>query len=296
MWQALKTIGKTHRKKLLIAFSLVGLENLLLLTYPILGGFAVNAVMQGNVWQALTYALFVFAIWLVGSARRSVDTRVFTRIYSEIVVPIIIKQRAQGQSPSKISARVELSREFVDFFEMHLPIAITSIFSIVGASLMLLILEFWSGLLSVFVLLFFTLLLPYFTRISSRLYLALNNRLERDVDVISHSSEAKLRQHYGLVAHLRILISNREAFGYLCNGIASSILFGFTFVWMAIHGYGSAGHIYSVTTYLWMFAMSLDDVPRLVESYSNLKDIAKRVEISEDNGLKSDQNLSNKDA
>lgn len=296
MWQALKTIGKVHRKKLLLAFSLVGLENLLLLTYPILGGFAVNAVMQGKVWQALTYALFVFAFWLVGSARRSIDTRVFARIYSEIVVPIIINQRAQGQSPSKISARVKLSREFVDFFEMHLPTAITSIFSIMGASLMLLILEFWTGLLSVCILLIFTLLLPYFTRISSRLYLALNNRLERDVDVISQSSETKLRQHYSLVAHLRILISNREAFGYLCNGIASSLLFGFAFVWMTMNGYGSAGHIYSVTTYLWMFAMSLDDVPRLVESYSNLKDIAKRVEISEESGFKNEQNVSNKEA
>ncbi|MDD5395396.1 MAG: ABC transporter six-transmembrane domain-containing protein [Thiothrix sp.] len=281
MWQALKTIGNAHQKKLLMAFSLVGLENLLMLTYPMLGGFAVNAVMLGNVWQALTYAFFVLAMWLVGSARRSVDTRVFTRIYSEIVVPIIIKQRAQGQSPSKISARVALSREFVDFFETHLPTAVTSIFSIIGASLMLLILEFWSGLLSVVILLFFTLLLPSFTRISGRLYLKLNNRLERDVDVISQSSEEKLHQHYEWVAHLRVLISNREAFGYFCNGVASSILFGFTFVWMAMNGYGSAGHIYSVTTYLWMFAMSLDDVPHLVESYSNLKDVAKRVEVGD---------------
>ena len=45
MWQALKTIGNAHQKKLLMAFSLVGLENLLMLTYPMLGGFAVNAVM-----------------------------------------------------------------------------------------------------------------------------------------------------------------------------------------------------------------------------------------------------------
>lgn len=81
MWQALKVIGHTHRKKLLVAFSLVGLENLLLLTYPIFGGFAVNAVIEGNAWKAVTYGFFVLAIWLIGSARRSVDTRVFARVY-----------------------------------------------------------------------------------------------------------------------------------------------------------------------------------------------------------------------
>jgi putative membrane protein len=78
-----------------------------------------------------------------------------------------------------------------------------------------------------------------------------------------------------------VLISNREASGYLCIGVAMSILFGFAFVHMTLKGFGNAGHIYSVSTYLWMFAMSLDDVPRLVEQYSNLKDIGQRVELSE---------------
>ncbi|WP_107726173.1 ABC transporter six-transmembrane domain-containing protein [Neisseria weaveri] len=279
MWNTLKNIGTAHRKKLLLTFSIVALENLLFLIYPVFGGFAVNAVMQGKVWQALTYALFVLLMWLVGAARRSADTRVFARIYSEIAVPVIVKQRIQGQTPSEIAARVALSREFVDFFEMHLPTAITSLVSVFGAAFMLLILEFWAGVLSLLVLAVFLILLPGFSRVSEKLYFKLNNRLERDVDMIQSAPEATLHKHFGLVARLRILISNREAAGYLCVGIAMALLFGFTFVWITLNGYGSAGHIYSLTTYLWMFAMSLDDVPRLVESYSNLKDIARRVEV-----------------
>ena len=279
MWQALKTIGIDYRHKLLVAFIFVALENVLFLIYPLFGGFAINAVMQGHVWHALTYALLVLFIWLVGAARRSVDTRTFARIYSEIAVPIIVKQRLQGQNRSAIAARVSLSREFVDFFEMHLPTAITSLVSIFGACLMLLVSEFWIGVATIVILIIFATLLPGFTRISSRLYLALNDRLERDVDMIGQAPENMLRKHYGLMAYLRIKISNREALGYLCIGIAISILFAFSFAWITLYGYGSAGHIYSITTYLWMFAMSLDDVPRLVESYSNLKDIAERVYI-----------------
>ncbi len=279
MWQALKTIGIDYRHKLSVAFIFVALENILFLIYPLFGGFAINAVMQGHVWHALTYAILVLVMWLIGAARRSVDTRTFARIYSEIAVPIIVKQRLQGQNRSAISARVALSREFVDFFEMHLPTAITSLVSIFGACLMLLISEFWIGVATIVILIIFATLLPGFTRISSRLYLALNDRLERDVDMIGQAPENMLRKHYGLMAYLRIKISNREALGYLCIGIAISILFAFSFAWITLYGYGSAGHIYSITTYLWMFAMSLDDVPRLVESYSNLKDIAERVYI-----------------
>lgn len=38
-----------------------------------------------------------------------------------------------------------------------------------------------------------------------------------------------------------------------------------------------AGHVYSVMTYLWMFVMSLDDSPALLEKYAQLKEIGKRV-------------------
>ena len=281
MWKMLKHIGKTHRKRLIATFSLVGLENLLMLIYPVFGGWAINAVIEGNVWQAMLYGLVVLLMWLVGATRRVADTRTFTRIYTEIAVPVVLDQRQREVPHSAVTARFALSREFVSFFEEHLPIAATSLVSIFGACMMLLILEFWVGVLAVAILALFLWLLPRFAAISENLYFRLNNCLERDNHFIQKGNERQLYQHYGLVARLRVLISNREASGYLCIGVAMSILFGFAFVHMTLKGFGNAGHIYSVSTYLWMFAMSLDDVLRLVEQYSNLKDIGQRVELSE---------------
>ena len=285
MWKMLKHIGQTHRRKLITTFSLVGLDNLLLLVYPVFGGWAINAVMEGNVWQAMLYGVVVLLMWLVGAARRAADTRTFTQIYTEIAVPVVLEQRKREVPHSAITARVALSREFVSFFEEHLPIAATSLVSIFGACMMLLILEFWVGVLAVAILTLFLWLLPRFAAISENLYFRLNNRLERDNHLIRDGNEHQLYRHYGWFAKLRVLISNREALGYLSIGMAMSVLFGFAFIHMTLKGYGSAGHIYSVSTYLWMFAMSLDDVPRLVEQYSNLKDIGQRVELSEENNL-----------
>jgi len=285
MWKMLKHIGQTHRRKLITTFSLVGLDNLLLLVYPVFGGWAINAVMEGNVWQAMLYGVVVLLMWIIGAARRIADTRTFTKIYTEIAVPVVLEQRKREVPHSAITARVALSREFVSFFEEHLPIAATSLVSIFGACMMLLILEFWVGVLAVAILALFLWLLPRFAAISENLYFRLNNRLERDNHLIRDGNEHQLYRHYGWFAKLRVLISNREALGYLSIGITMSVLFGFAFIHMTLKGYGSAGHIYSVSTYLWMFAMSLDDVPRLVEQYSNLKDIGQRVELSEENNL-----------
>ena len=285
MWKMLKHIGQTHRRKLITTFSLVGLDNLLLLVYPVFGGWAINAVMEGNVWQAMLYGVVVLLMWIIGAARRIADTRTFTKIYTEIAVPVVLEQRKREVPHSAITARVALSREFVSFFEEHLPIAATSLVSIFGACMMLLILEFWVGVLAVAILALFLWLLPRFAAISENLYFHLNNRFERDNHLIRDGNEHQLYRHYGWFAKLRVLISNREALGYLSIGMAMSVLFGFAFIHMTLKGYGSAGHIYSVSTYLWMFAMSLDDVPRLVEQYSNLKDIGQRVELSEENNL-----------
>lgn len=60
-------IAKTHNKKLSLTFALAALENGLFLLYPLVGGFAVNAVLNGQTWNALAYALMVLAIWAVGS-------------------------------------------------------------------------------------------------------------------------------------------------------------------------------------------------------------------------------------
>lgn len=160
MWKMLKHIGQTHHRKLITTFSLVGLDNLLLLVYPVFGGWAINAVMEGNVWQAMLYGVVVLLMWIIGATRRIADTRTFTKIYTEIAVPVVLEQRKREVPHSAITARVALSREFVSFFEEHLPIAATSLVSIFGACMMLLILEFWVGVLAVAILALFLWLLP----------------------------------------------------------------------------------------------------------------------------------------
>lgn len=82
IWVNLKNISKNNKKPLLLVGGFVLLENLLLLSYPLFGSFAVNAMLQGQLWSSLSYALLMTVIWLVGSARRAVDTSMFTRLYA----------------------------------------------------------------------------------------------------------------------------------------------------------------------------------------------------------------------
>jgi len=279
--KTLKLLGQRHSRKLILTFLLVAAENVTMLLYPLLAGFAINAIISGQALHAVLYAVMVvFVMWAIGAARRSIDTRTFARIYAQLAVPVIIAQREEQYSASTIAARVALSREFVDFFEKHLPVLVTSVASIIGAAAMLLLLQFWTGVACLFILAFFALFLPGFSSRNEALFVRLNDRLEKEVAFVNSASRRSLSRHYDVLARLRIKLSDREAFGYLAIGTVTAILFASTILTMSFEGGLDAGHIYSVMTYMWMFAMSLDDGPQLLEKYSQLKDIGKRVNTS----------------
>ncbi|MEH4426209.1 ABC transporter six-transmembrane domain-containing protein, partial [Klebsiella pneumoniae] len=92
-------------------------------------------------------------------------------------------------------------------------------------------------------------------------------------------------QHYDTLARLRVVLSDREAWGYLSIGLLVSALFSMTIIRMSMESGINAGHIYSVMTYMWMFATSLDDAPQLLEKFSQLRDIGKRVSTDDETSL-----------
>jgi hypothetical protein len=65
-WTMIRQLSTQHGKKLVWTFSLVLIENILLVTYPLFAGFAINAMTKGDLLTALVYALVVLGMWAVG--------------------------------------------------------------------------------------------------------------------------------------------------------------------------------------------------------------------------------------
>lgn len=264
---------------------LVIAENVAFLLYPILAGMAINAILGGQTSNAALYGLMVLFMWCMGATRRSVDTRTFARIYASLAVTVVLAQRKYSLNHSTIAARVTLSREFVDFFELHLPVLITSIISLFGAAIMLLWIEFWTGIACLIIVAILMCFASSYACKNETFYRRLNNRLEKEVDYVNKASLGALKRHYDTLARLRVVLSDREALGYLCIGFLVSALFSMTIIRMSMESGINAGHIYSVMTYMWMFATSLDDAPQLLEKISQLRDIGKRVSTDDETSL-----------
>lgn len=127
------------------------------------------------------------------------------------------------------------------------------------------------------VMTFFLIFLPRYIKKNDNLYLRLNDRLEKEAKVIGVFNKSTPNRHYDVVSKFRIAISNREAMSYFIIGISASLLFLVAIIVLSSQQ-TNAGHIYSVMTYVWNFVISLDDSPKLIEEFSNLKDIGKRID------------------
>jgi ABC-type multidrug transport system fused ATPase/permease subunit len=238
----------------------------------------VDSIIRGDAGSALFYAAVVLAFWVVGAARRALDTRTFTRIYADLAVPVILNQRLQNHSTSRAAARVVLARDFVDFFEKHVPIIATALVSIVGAAVMLLVIEPWIGLACLTALVLCTTLLPRFARRNQELHERLNDRLEKEIGLVEKVGAQTLQRHYQVLSRLRIWLSDREAAAFLFIGTLAALLFVVAISQLALSPAVKAGHVYAVMTYLWTFVSSLDEAPGMVDQLARLKDIGKRVD------------------
>ena len=177
---------------------------------------------------------------------------------------------------SRVAARSSLSREFVEFFENHVPLLIKSLYSVVGA---IVILAFYDRVLVPICL---ELLLPavVLNRIYSRRTFELNrqmhDQLEHEADVIDHCQEPSVRRHYDAVVSWRVKLSDCEALNF---GMMEVFVLGVMVLVMVRTCSSlttSPGDIFAVLRCVLMLLMGIDGVPKLVQEFGRLLDLTQR--------------------
>lgn len=266
-----------YRRAIGVTYGLFCLENVARLAQPMLLGLAIDGLLRGS---RVGLGLFVtgqavhMAIRVV---RQMYDTRAFNAIYGDIAGALVVAQRARDVDVSVVAARSALARQFVDFFEDQVPVVIQSLFSLLGATVVLLwydpVLVAFCGLLVVPSL----VLNLHFGRRSLRLSALLHDQLEKEVGVITAPDERNVREHYEAAARWRVSLSDNEA---ITAGVME------TFVLLLVVGalarfctqpVAGAGDIFAVFRYVMLFVTALDGVPMLVNRMGRMRDIGARL-------------------
>ena len=273
---SLRRIFRAYRWRILFTYGLFNLENLLRLAQPLALGWAVNDLLDGKYVGLFAFLAQHIAYMAIGTLRRAYDTRAFTSIYTDLTSKAVVKQRDHGVATSRVAARSALSRTFVDFFELDVPVVVQSLYSVVGALIML---AFFDWMIALFCL---VLIGPgwILNKIYSRKTFIVNSRLhdelEREVAVIEGGKIDEVRGHYGAVGRWRVKLSDLEAWNFGLMELFILGLIGATLARTCALGL-LPGDILTIFQFLMMFLIGVDSVPQLVQQFSRLREIGGRM-------------------
>jgi ABC transporter transmembrane region len=158
----------------------------------------------------------------------------------------------------------------IAFFQVSIPALVSAVTLFIGAIIMLFNHDRLVGTMALSALLPMLDAMTWFSQRSYALNARLNDRLEREIDVVARQSAPRLRRHLFTLRGWRIRISNTEATTWAVIEISMLVrlarLDGIT-----------PGFIYAALAYVFDFYESLNDLPVIIQDASRAVDISRRI-------------------
>lgn len=282
-FDVLKSLFLKHKYQLIITYVLFTLETAGGLLRFYFFGEAVNGIIKGS-YNGLIMLAVVHLVYLsVGTVRHIYDTRTYSAIYTSLVTRLLSRKLSK-YDVSKLSAHSTLAREFVDFLEQDFVYVLEAIYNLAGSLIILFFYDKTIALVCLVILVPVMMVSYIYGKRMNVLNQKRNDELEKQVDVISTGNKIKIHTHYNNLRKWQIKISNKEAFNFgfmelmVLVVIAMSLLVSHSIHNSAI----MAGSLFGIYSYILKFASGLDTIPYTVQRLSSLNDIARRIEIGEE--------------
>lgn len=270
-------IIRARRAAVAGTYTLTLLENVCTVAYPALTGLAVDDLLERG-FRGLTWLVAVWLVHLALSfARQRIDTRVFMGLYADIASHIVGEQQAHGHGTSKISARVEMVRDVVGFFEKEVPAMAHNVLAVVGSLAMLFTYDVDAGFIAMAVLLPMFLVNAWYWRRALRLNRTINNQIEREVDDIASGSAFRVARHFRLLRRWRVRLSDTESWTWGVTELATIVALVLILVDFTQSPAFTAGAIYAVLAYIYDYLEGMNQVPTVVNSLARLRDVRSRL-------------------
>ena len=278
-------IVKQFRRGIIIALGLVVIENLAWIIEPTLFGNVIDALIDTASGMAGASVVLPLVFWIaafltnsgVGALRRSIDQKIYLRMFTEIASSVARSSVQHRLSVSKTAARAQLSREFISFLQYRVPEIGEQIISIGGALIGLAFFDHRIALACSAVVVPLMLINKWYTRRVAELQASLHDSIEETYNVFNSKDPEKVHAYFLQQARPQQKIANWGATSFgLMRFVLLLIFLVVLHIAIDLDNF-STGNIYSIVAYLWTFVTSSEYLPELLESWTSLKDISRRL-------------------
>lgn len=213
----INSVVKRNSFSLFITYGLMFGGSIVSQFYPLATGFAINGALAKEYYSIAWLCACHFLMVGFQVSAKMVGARVFTRIYTDFATGTVVASHSRGLTASRIAGRAALLREYVTFLERDVPGIMRSVTGLSVAIVALFWLDPTVGSVCLFLLVPSIFVNTYLARKSKSLNRRLNDRLEREVEVLEFKEEGRIHNHFRGVSVWRVKLADLEAksFGYM---------------------------------------------------------------------------------
>ncbi len=268
-------VFRRFRWRVVLTWLFLLVENTLLALIPLFIGRAIDALLAKEPRALLEISLIMGALVLVSVGRRAYDTRAYgtMRVWfgSELI-------RRLGKRPvSVLNARLDMSREMVDFLEAHVPELLTAVVQVIVSIAILWHFDARLGIGGLVVIVAIGVVYAAFHQRIYRLNGDLNEQVEKQVGVLTERRHTSLVAHLGRLRRCEVRLSDTDAILY---GSIFVAMFAFVLVnlWTASTIPAvTAGTIFAILSYSWELVESGVALPMVLQQWTRLTEIRGRL-------------------
>ncbi len=258
-----------------VTWGLTIFETGMLAALPLLMGLSIDGLLAGD--RTPFFWLLGAMVFILGLAvgRRLYDTRAYGAMRVELGAAVA--DYARSEPVSTVNARLNMSRELVDFLEAEAPVVITAVVQVVVSILVL-----WSfhpalaasaGAATAASLAIYGLSGGRFFRLNREL----NEQAEQQVSALETRAPHTIRTHLSALRRHEIRLSDTEALVYGLIFVALLAMLSFNLWFAAVRSGATPGQIFSIVVYSYEFMESAVTLPAALQSLTRLSEITQRI-------------------
>ncbi len=262
-------------RQITVTWVLTLLETAMLAVLPLLIGRSIDGLLAGELTPFYWLLGAMGALLVLAIVRRVYDTRAYGTMrvkFGEATV-----QKAKGESVSAVNARLDMSRELVDFLEQEAPIVMAASIQVVVSIAVLYsfhgIFAATAGGATIAILLIYAVSSGRFFNLNR----LLNQQVEQQVTVLEAGERRPIAAHLSALRRCEVRISDTEAAVYGLMIAVLLAMLSFNLWYAAAQSGASPGQIFSIVTYSYELLESAVALPAALQSLTRISEITARI-------------------
>lgn len=267
-------IFKKYKVKLLLIYVFMLLTELSILSQPFLLGKSIDGLLTNSWFWVVFLGISYFLSDLFNYKRMVYDTKIYTKIYNDIVLKFLKKNNT---SSSIKVARTDMAYQIVDVLEGYVHYYIATIVTIVGSIGFIYAENLKVGLVVSLCFIFTTLGVLFFYKKIRQSIDVRNNHYENKVTAIEKGYEESL-SFFNRKRKLDIFESTLQGKNWFTAGMIKHLFLIVAIIVLVLTSENiTIGGVIIIYSYVNNFLLSLMSIPVGFEMYSRLNNILKRI-------------------